>query len=263
MNRLSLTFIILLSWLSITNAQEILARPVIIGASVSDGYDHTEKLGGPKSDALALDHYLQKCLQTPAANFANFSNRFCFIHPLGISHKQVSDALKAKPSVIIAVDQLFWQLYGNFSSSEQRLITFQAALEKLDPITCPLVIGNIPDASHSLNKMLAASQIPNLETVEKANQLLTSWVKKRKQTAIIDLASFMKLSVSNKEIKLKHITYPAGTTKQFLQTDMLHPTEVGATAISYAVIESLQTISELKDTNLKLPTQKPPLSGAH
>lgn len=254
---ISITIYLLLSVLSITHAQEILARPVIIGASVSDGYDHLERLGGPKSDALALDLYLKKSIKSPATKFSNYSNRFCFVYPIGISHKQVADALESRPTVIIAVDQLFWQLYGNFPSPEQRLITFKAALTKLDPITCPLVIGNIPDASHSINKMLAPSQIPNIQIINKANQLLTAWVAKRKQTAIIDLARFMELCVSNKEIKLKHITYPPGTTKQFLQTDMLHLTPVGATAISYAVLEALQSISDLKDTDLNLPTLKP------
>jgi hypothetical protein len=249
---LSLAFIF--SSLIAVNAQELWARPVVIGASVSDGYEHTERLGGPKSDALAIDHYLRHVTNLPAGKITNFSNRFCFVYPLGIAHRQVSDALEFKPSVVIAVDQLFWHLYGNFASNEQRLITFKSALAKLDSITCPLVIGNIPDASHSVGKMLAASQIPNLETIEKANQILNQWVKKRKQTAIIDLASFMKLSISNKEIKLKNITYPKGTTKSLLQTDMLHPTASGAEAISHAIIDSLQTISDLKDEDLKLPS---------
>jgi len=231
-----------------------LSRPVIIGASVSDGYEHTERLGGPRSDALALDLHLRQVVKIPVGKFSNFSNRFCFIYPQGISHKQVADALGTKPSVIFAVDQLFWQLYGNFASAEQRLSTFKSALAKLDPITCPLIIGNIPDASHSINKMLSASQVPKIETIEKANQILNKWVNKRKQTAIIDLASFMKLCVSNKEIKLKHITYPEGTTKNLLQSDFLHPTARGAKALSYAVIDSLQSISDLKEENLKLPT---------
>ncbi len=256
MARFFLHLIFIYCWLASANAQELLSRPVVIGASVSDGYEHTERLGGPRSDALALDLYLRQVVKIPAGKISNFSNRFCFVYPLGISHRQVSDALKAKPSVIIAVDQLFWQLYGNFASTEQRLITFKSALAKLDSITCPLVIGNIPDASRSINKMLAQSQVPKLHTINQANQILDTWAKKRKHTAIIDLASFMKLSVLNKEIKLKNIIYPEGTTKKLLQTDMLHPTAAGAKAISYAVIEALQTISDLKDEDLKLPSIK-------
>ena len=254
--RYFITIILFNVWFPVAHAQKLFERPYIIGASVSDGYEHTERFGGPRSDALALDIYLKKIIKSPQLKCTNLGKRFCFIHPLGISHQQVSVALKNKPSVVIAVDQLFWQLYGNFSSSEQRLKTFQAALKKLDPITCPLVIGNIPDASHSLGKMLAASQIPDIETIDTANKILNAWVKKRTNTAIIDLAAFMKCSVSNQEIKLKHITYPAGTTKKFLQTDMLHPTAAGAMALSYAVIESLQTICEIKDEHFIFPEAK-------
>ncbi len=256
MARLFLPLIFIYCWLASANAQELLSRPVVIGASLSDGYDHKERLGGPKSDALALDLYLQQVVKLPTGKITNFSNRFCFVYPLGISHRQVADALGTKPSVIIAVDQLFWQLYGNFASTEQRLSTFKSALSKLDSITCPLVIGNIPDASRSINKMLARSQVPKIDTINKANMILETWAKKRKKTAIIDIATFMKLCVSNKEIKLKNITYPEGTTKNFLQTDMLHPTAPGVKAISYAVIEALQTICDLKDDDLKLPTAK-------
>ncbi len=256
MIRVILSIILFSLLLPAAHAQKLFERPFIIGASVSDGYEHTEKFGGPRSDALALDIYLKQIIVDPDLKFTNLGKRFCFLHPLGISHKQVTDTLESKPSVIIAVDQLFWQLYGKFSSSEQRLKTFQAALKKLDPITCPLVIGNIPDASHSLGKMLAASQIPDMETIDTANKILNAWVKKRTNTAIIDLAAFMKCSVSNQEIKLKHITYPAGTTKKFLQTDMLHPTAAGAMALSYAVIESLQTICEIKDEHFIFPEAK-------
>lgn len=256
MARFFLPLIFICCWLASANAHELLSRPVVIGASVSDGYYHKERLGGPKSDALAIDHYLRQIIKLPVGEISNFSNRFCFVYPLGISHRQVVDALGAKPSVIIAVDQLFWQLYGNFASTEQRLNTFKLALAKLDSITCPLVIGNIPDASQAINKMLARSQVPKLNTIRKANKILETWAKKRKQTAIIDLASFMNDCVSNKEIKLKNITYPEGTTKDLLQSDMLHPTASGAKALSYAIIEALQTICDLKDKDLKLPESK-------
>ena len=256
MIRVLLSCVLLSSSLFSLSAEELFSRPVIIGASVSDGYEHTERLGGPRSDALALDLYLCQITNLPTNRFSNFSHRFCFVHPLGIGHKQVSDTLKTKPTVVIAVDQLFWQLYGNFASSEQRIITFKAALAKLDPITCPLVIGNIPDASLAINKMLSASQVPNKKTIAEANQLLDEWVKKRERTAVVDLASFMQLCVTNKEIKLKNVTYPAGSTKKFLQNDMLHPTASGVLALSYAIIDSLQSISDVKDEDLNLKFDK-------
>lgn len=249
---------LLLTCLTLASGQELFDRPFIIGASVSDGYEHTEILGGPKSDALALDRYLNRAIAEPEIKFTNIAKRFSFLYPLGISHKQVTETLARKPTVVIAVDQLFWQLYGNFSSPENRIKTFKAALAKLDPITCPLVIGNIPDASHSINKMLAASQIPKLEIIKKANLILEEWVSKRKQTVILDLAQFMRLSVANKEIKLKHITYPEGATRKFLQSDMLHPTPEGAEAISYAVVDALQSIGELEKSDIKLPAKSHP-----
>jgi len=222
-------------------------RPVIIGASVSDGYHHTEVLGGPKSNSLALDVYLKKLLPNPKIEIFNLSNRLCFLSPLVVSHKQIFDADRKHPSVIIAIDQLFWHLYGRFPNNGDRLKTFQNALNKLSSIECPLIIGNIPDASEAVRKMLSASQVPKLETIHKANQILNEWVKKRvnnkKPTVIVDLAEFMKLCAANKEIKLSNITYPAGVTRDFLQADRLHPTSAGISAISYAVMDAAKTIT--------------------
>ena len=225
-------------------------RPVIIGASVSDGFHHTETIGGPKSENLAIDLYLQNLLKNPKTKITNLSNRLCFFSPLIIAHKQIFDAQQKNPSVIIAVDQLFWHLYGRFPSSEDRLKTFQNALDNLSAIECPLIIGNIPDASEAVRIMLSVSQVPTLDTINKANEILNEWVDKRiknkQPTAIIDLAGFMRLCVANEEIKLSNVTYPAGTTRDFLQIDMLHPTPAGISAISQAVMDSVKPLQLAK-----------------
>lgn len=250
----SLTSVLLICLASFLTAKEatpltdssLWKQPVIIGASLSNGYHHQERIGGPKSDALALDHYLKKHLPKQDTQITNLSNRLSFISPVFISHNQLYDASKLSPSVIIAVDQLFWHLYGRYPNTKTRLKTFQNALDKLDQIDCPLVVGNIPDASKAVRLMLSASQVPKLETINKANEILTEWVKKRlqhnKQTAIVDLSHFMKICLADEEIKLNNIVYPAGSTKAFLQRDMLHPTPLGVTAISHAVMDALHTI---------------------
>ena len=229
---------------------DLWARPVIIGASVSDGYHHTETIGGPKSEALALDLYLQKLLESPETKIINLSNRLCFFSPLVIAHKQIFDAQKNEPSIVIAIDQLFWHLYGRYDNKEERLKTFQNALDNLSAIDCPLIIGNIPDASESIRKMLSVKQVPKIETINKANQILSKWVEKRIQnkqrTAIVDLSSFMKLCVANEEIKLSNVIYPAGTTRDFLQRDRLHPTPLGISAISRAVMDAVMRLQPAK-----------------
>ncbi len=225
-------------------------RPVIIGASLSDGYDYQERLGGPKSDALALDIPLKKRIQKQDAQITNLSNRLSFLSPAFISHNQIYNARKISPSVLIAVDQLFWHIYGKYPNAETRLKTFQNALDNLDIIDCPLVIGNIPDASKAVRIMLSASQVPTLKTIKKANLILTEWVNKRllnnKQTALVDLSHFMQLSLADKEIKLNNITYPAGSTKAFLQRDMLHPTPLGISAISHAIMDAIDTMQAVE-----------------
>ncbi len=67
--------------------------------------------------------------------------------------------------------------------------TSKGVIEKVnrlvpDIITCPVVIGNIPDASDAVHKMLSRRQLPKLKTINQANTVLTEWANKRNNISI-------------------------------------------------------------------------------
>ncbi len=233
-----------------STTSELWKNPVIIGASVSDGYDHTEPFGGPKSEALSLEVHLSKLLKVPHGKISNIGNKFFFIRPIGVHSKQVEVAAKIKPSIVLSPDYLFWLVYGNFTEEKSRIDTLQSGLKKLETFDCPVVIGNIPDASDAVHKMLSRSQVPQLKTIRQANTLLQEWAKNRKNISIVDLDSFMKASVSNETIKLKHIQFHKGSTRKLLQSDSLHPTKEGVKAVCYAMLEALQKITDFSDQDV-------------
>ncbi len=234
---------LLFCWLgsqsSVMADKAIWSKPVVIGASVSDGYDLSEPIGGIKSEKLSLENYLEKFIVAPHGKFTNFGNKFFFMNSKGVSTKQVENAEKLKPSVVLAPDFLFWLVYGNLGNEEARMISLNRGLKLLEKFDCPMVIGNIPDASKAKYRMLAPSQIPKLETMAKANRRIDEWVSKRKNVIILDNKTFMKNSHANEEIKLKYNTIKKGDTTALLQSDFLHPTASGARAISLALLESL------------------------
>lgn len=225
-------------------------NPVIIGASVSDGYDHTEPLGGPKSEALSLELHLTKLLKVPHGKISNIGNKFFFIRPIGVHTKQVENAAKINPSLVLSPDYLFWLVYGNYAEEQSRLDTLRSGLQKLETFTCPVVIGNIPDASDAVHKMLSRSQVPQLKTINQANAILRKWAKNRKNVSIVDLDTFMRASVSNDSIMLKHVRFNQGSTRKFLQSDSLHPTSAGVKAVCYAMLEALQKITNFSDNDV-------------
>ncbi len=220
------------------------SKPVIIGASVSDGYHSDEPIGGLKSEKLSLENYLEKIIVAKHGKIINLGNKFFFMNSKGVSVKQVENAYKLKPSVVLAPDFLFWLVYGNIGDEKLRMISLDRGLQLLEKFECPMVVGNIPNASKAIYKMLAPSQIPKLETMTAANKRIKQWVAKRHNVIILDNETFMKKSHANEEIKLKNITLKKGETTGLLQTDFLHPTARGARAISLALLESLQIHSK-------------------
>ena len=231
-------------------AEALWSKPVVIGASVSDGYDRSEPIGGEKSEKLSLENYLEELIVVKHGKITNFGNKFFFMNSKGVSIKQVENAHKLKPSVVLAPDFLFWLVYGNLGDEKSRIISLDRGLKLLEKFDCPLGLGNIPNASKAIYKMLAPSQIPKLETMSAANKRIKEWVSKRKNVIILDNDSFMKNSHANKEIKLKNITLPKGETTELLQTDFLHPTARGARAISLALLESLQTHTKFPESDV-------------
>ena len=225
-------------------------KPVVIGASVSDGYDHREPIGGVESEKLSLEHYLTKLIRVPHGKITNFGNKFYFIRPLGVSEKQVENASKLKPSVVLAPDYLFWLVYGNHGGEKNRMVNLIKGLKLLETFGCPMVVGNIPDASKAVYKMLAPSQIPKFSTMDAANKKIMEWAKTRSNVVILDNKNFMKQSHADEEIKLRYKTIDKGQTRKLLQSDFLHPTKEGAEAVSYAILESLQQHTKFSETDV-------------
>ncbi len=251
-----LTFILFSHLCGILNAGDIWENPVIIGASVADGYHNSEPIGGPKSEALSLENYLTRLIKARHGKITNLGNKFYFLRPEPVSRKQIENALKLKPTVILTPDYLFWLIYGNYRDEHQRITLLQRGLRMLEKFDCPVVIGNIPNASAAVHKMLAYSQIPKPETIDKANTIIKKWAQKHDNICVIDLAQFMRASNTNTAIKLKHLDYPNGDTKDFLQSDNLHATAKGVVAICYSLLEALQQLTHFPDSDVHWDMKK-------
>lgn len=230
------------------------SNPVIVGASVSDGYDHREPIGGVKSEKLSLEHFLDEMIKVPHGKIHNLGNKFFFMRPEGVSVKQVENAEKMKPSFVLAPDYLFWLVYGNRESEHARMQSLEAGLALLDKFDCPIVVGNIPNAYKAVYKMLSRSQMPTLDTLAAANERISKWARIRKNVVIMDNNQFMQQSHENTKIEIKNNIIAAGQTRDLLQKDFLHPTLDGARAISLALLERLQAQTDFphSDVNWKL-----------
>ncbi len=216
-------------------------RVVMIGASVSAGFTASEPLGGPSTPQFRLSRYVDAALLVPHEPVQNLGNSFFFVQPELLGRQQIESALKAKPTLVLGVDFLFWFCYGAGDTHEQRLERFENALKMLEAIKCPLVLGDIPDASAAGDGMLRPEQIPGTNTMAAANQRLNKWAATRPNVVILRLSQFMRTVMANQALTIHDHKLPEGKTRVLLQNDKLHPSPHGCAVVALATLDALQS----------------------
>ncbi|YCM43808.1 hypothetical protein V2O64_21095 [Verrucomicrobiaceae bacterium 227] len=244
-----LKLVFLLTLLPLRAEDGLYQRPVIIGASLSDGF-YLPELGipfvSPESKALGMHHYLERERPTKGERIVNWGSNWMFVAPGPKGAFQVKKAREAKPSVVFAVDYLFWYLYGNARSRSEadrgltRLEFFDKGLAELATLECPVVVGNIPDAGEAVGVILAPAQYPGVAEIQAANLRLEEWLKEHPKMVLVDLAGFHRLATNNEEVKVGDEVVPAGRSRAALiQRDLLHPTRQGIDAIVKVAVAAL------------------------
>ena len=213
-------------------------RIIMVGASVSAGFTLSEPFGGSNTPQYRLSRYVDAALRVPHEPVQNLGNALFFLAPEAEGRRQIEAGLKAQPTLMVAVDFPFWFCYGNVRTNEDRLQRFEQGLKLLEKVQCPLVIGDIPDASAAANGILSESQIPSVEVMAAANRRLKEWSATRPQVAIVALSEFMRAAMANQPVTVHNHIWPAGRTRALLQEDKLHPSPSGCVALALAVLDA-------------------------
>ena len=233
-------FVLVAAWTSPVQAQEKApwARIVIIGASVSHGFTASEPFGGPKSKELALDRYLDAALLAPHEPARNLANAMFFMLPDDMGHTQIRQALTNNPTLVVGIDFLFWFCYGHGETDQDRLDHFEKGLKLLESVECPLIVGDIPDASAAVYRMLSPREMPRPEARAAANRRLKEWARQHKQLTVVPLAEFMRVVTANKALTVHGHAFAGGTTRALLQPDRLHPSPRGCAVLADSILDA-------------------------
>lgn len=237
-----LAFLLMLSLAqeSTAGTNSLWERMVMVGASVSAGFTATEPLGGPYTRQLRLNRHVDTALLVPHEPVRNLANTLFFLQPELLGRQQIERALEARPTLVLGVDFLFWFCYGDGSTDEERLRRFEKGLTLLETIQCPLVLGDLPDASAAVNDMLRPEQIPSTNALAAANRRLNEWAATRPKVVILRLSHFMRTAMANQALTIRGETLPAGRTRSLLQNDKLHSSPLGCAVLTLAALEALQ-----------------------
>lgn len=213
-----------------------LDRVVVLGASVTTGMELGADLAGVLEATLVREH----------APVRAHHNVFFFVRPVQVGTEQVELALRAEPTLVIGIDFLFWFGYGDqdgaggpLVSEEARLVLLDRGLALLDRLDVPLAVGDFPDMSEAIGKMLRAEQVPGAETLVRLNARLAAWARERGDVIVLPLARVIADMRSDRAFRIGHQEWPAGCSDLLLRPDRLHPTLEGMAAVAHLVATEL------------------------
>jgi len=221
-----------------TAAEEapILERVFVAGASVSDGFGLSKDL----KTKVKLAHVFEAACAAEDAHFMPLGDPRFFLDPHGAGKRIIKTAIEGEVTCFVGLDFLFWYAYG-VKSEKRRAGYIDAALEELEQLECPVLLGDLPDMSIALEgnflgrPMITPEMIPTRETLVKINQRLNEWAAEREDVHVVPLASLLKQIQSGEKITLRDVLYEPENLRELLQADLLHLTAEGSIALCLLV----------------------------
>lgn len=208
-----------------------LERVAVIGASVSAGFHDSSVPLHPLSNPL------RKILANPKATVTSYADAFFFLDPETAGARQVKSARAKKPSLVVAVDFLFWYGYGDLPSDEARFERLDKGLAEIGAFECAVLVGDLPDVRPGIGKMIRASQVPSVATLVKLNDRVREWAAARSNVKLLSLSRLLPKLYANDAFDARGNHWGAGESGRLLHTDKLHLTEEGTAALAVLALD--------------------------
>ncbi|TAJ15897.1 MAG: hypothetical protein EPO68_12035, partial [Planctomycetota bacterium] len=211
-------------------SQVSLAQPVVVGASISDGFG----LRRETQARTGFGDYLNAAISAPHGEIRSFASAFLFQDPLARGEQQIQSALGAAPTLLVALDFPFWFAYGNLPSEEERPRLLELGLALLARYDGPTLICDLPDMSPALQgekvmgmRMIVESQVPAPATLKLLNEKLAAWAAARPNVTLVPMGQLLDDLRADRPVVVRGVTYRKADLPKLLQPDLLHATSEG------------------------------------
>lgn len=220
-------------------------RIAVIGASLSAGFrldGNTDPFATSKID---LSTIVEASLTTKHEPLSNQASATFFMDPAGTAQNTVDALSEYKPTLVVALDYLFWFGYG-LKKEEQRVPDLERALASLAKFECPILLGDLPDMSLASQTpdpifgrpMLQKTMLPSADTLKKLNAKITEFASAHANVVLVPLADLTSKLLADSEIKLRGNSYPKGSIDKLMQGDRLHTTLEGTCAAWVVAVDA-------------------------
>ena len=216
----------------------------MIGASVSAGVQSLaarNQTGDASADrsSVSLAQAIDACLTVTHGQTKLLADQAMVFDANGSLHRQVAVALALKPTVVFAIDSLFWTAYAPADAPAERVRRLEDALATLDRIDVPLVVGNLPDMRGSVAAALGDRAAVNEVERCALNERIRAWASQRPRVAFILLDELVTEVRAGESIDLGRAQIDARDVAGLLSADGLHLTPEGQVALATLALSSL------------------------
>lgn len=189
------------------------ARIAIVGASVSAGFG-----GAPFGEAFTA--------AAKRSTVESAANLFLFRDPIGESRIQIDKALAFRATTVVAIDFLFWDIYGSTDPRwrDGALAKGLGELERARASGAWIVVGDVPHVVTAAEFMLPRSQVPDAESLAKYNAQIADWAN-RERVVLVPFAAWAAPLANNEPIEIA----PGETVaaRSLMAPDGLHANALG------------------------------------
>lgn len=224
-----------------TVAVDPLQRVAVLGASVMAGFGLAHEVGRP----VLYSHVVDAMLRGERRPVASFASDRLFMMSLAQREALVTRLVEHRPSLVLAVDFLFWYGYGVVFDEESRPLLFERGLQELQRLGCPVVVGDLPDVSSAVGRAtymgttLVDVQVPSAAMLARLNARLHEWAREQPHVIVLPLADFVRRTLADEPFVLRG-TVIEGARDDILQSDWLHPTLLGSAALTAFVLDAVE-----------------------
>ena len=225
-------------------------RVAVIGASASAGFGcvmREKRADGDYALGFRLIDMVRLACPELEIVSTDMSSGFFFLAPVKNGATAATRARDFKPDCVIALDFLFWYCYGDDSpkggriaDEAERLEKLELGLKELEKFEVPVLVGDLPDMSPAVGKMLAPAQMPAKDTLEKANARFAEWAKGRANVRILPLADMQRQLMEDRALEIRGVRLESTKQAPLLQRDELHPAPHGMAGLACAVAAEMK-----------------------
>jgi hypothetical protein len=170
-----------------------------------------------------------------------------FRDPVEYGTRYARAAQAQEPTLVVAIDFLFWFGYGFTMNEDTRLKQLETGLSLLDPFDCPVLVGDFPNLLVAAREgvgihgapMISEWQVPKPETLALLNERLLEWAGAKPNVHVVPMTSFLEQIRSGAALEIQGCCWPEDSLELLIDKDLLHTTFEGTIALTLLALETL------------------------